>query len=811
MTPDTDLRTTIVAHLSMAQVGPDDWRLRAGEITPCCEHPVSKSDSTPGFKVSDEYGVRCFYCAKTYSMRWLAKKLGLQASDPQKPANSASKPTTNTARKSGPDPEWIYSRSTCTPTDLDLIARYFAGRGVPLTPDHLTALQRAGLRINRYTPRDSTEQRTEIVYPIHEHDPDTGTAGDIVRKLGRIRIDPTTAAKIDKKQLGSIPRDTPAAFVLDPHGPHVPPADKRAVILEGLEDAVTIWANTTTTYPRIYLVASSWEGLPRCHAFARHCHMATMICDPDEPKGKNPLPSLRGALALREHIPSLQIRIPRLGHGIDANKAQQAGRYAEWLDSWSEPTIEEIDLARSWGRDSAAAGPQGAQPPAYSEDAMAQALVDQHGTDLRYVSEWSRWMIWDSTRWARDSTLKVWNIARVVARDHAAELATWLEAQGKEPTAAKAIATSKVIVSLERIARSDPRVSMPVDVWDADPMALNTPRGIVDLAAGTMRPNHKDALCSRVTGTAPPEAPSADCPLWKKFLGEVFNGDTELIAFLQRALGYAISGDTREHCLFFLYGTGRNGKGVLMRTVSRILGDYARTLPMEALTESKVDRHPTDIAGMRGARLVMATETEEGRRWAESKLKSLTGGDRLTARFMRGDYFEFDPVFKLFIQGNHKPRLRNLDTAIRARIKLIPFNVSFQGREDQQLETKLEAEWPAILAWMIEGCIAWQEDGLRDPQAVQDATEEYFAGEDAIGRWIDECCDVKAFVQARSTDLWRSWHAWATENNEYQGTQRKLLDSLEARGYERVRTERMRGFRGIAPRGGSGPPAPGEH
>ena len=211
--------------------------------------------------------------------------------------------------------------------------------------------------------------------------------------------------------------------------------------------------------------------------------------------------------------------------------------------------------------------------------------------------------------------------------------------------------------------------------------------------------------------------------------------------FLARVAGYGLSGSTREHALFFLYGTGANGKGTFLNTLTAILGDYARVAGMETFTESHSDRHPTELAMLRGARIVTAQETEEGRRWAESRIKALTGGDPITARFMRQDFFTYTPQFKLLIAGNHKPGLRNIDEAIRRRFHLLPFTIRIPPEcRDAKLFERLKAEWPAILAWAIRGCLAWQADGLRPPAAVIDATAEYFDDEDGFGRWLAECC-----------------------------------------------------------------------
>jgi putative DNA primase/helicase len=210
---------------------------------------------------------------------------------------------------------------------------------------------------------------------------------------------------------------------------------------------------------------------------------------------------------------------------------------------------------------------------------------------------------------------------------------------------------------------------------------------------------------------------------------------------LQRVFGYCLTGSTREHALFFFYGTGANGKSVLINIISWILGDYQRMAPMETFTVTQNDRHPTELAWLQGRRLVTAVETEEGRRWADAKIKQLTGGDKISARFMRQDFFEYTPQFKLVIAGNHKLGLRSVDEATRRRFNLIPFSVTIpEDERDPQLLDKLKAEAPSILQWMIDGAVAWQEQGPAAPRVVLDATKAYLASEDALAGWIEDCC-----------------------------------------------------------------------
>jgi putative DNA primase/helicase len=276
------------------------------------------------------------------------------------------------------------------------------------------------------------------------------------------------------------------------------------------------------------------------------------------------------------------------------------------------------------------------------------------------------------------------------------------------------------------------------------------------------------------------------------------DGEMDMVRFLQRLFGYALTGSTQEHALFFAHGTGANGKSVLFSTIGAILGDYHMTAAMETFTATAHERHPTELARLRGARLVTAVETEEGRRWAEGLIKTLTGGDRVAARFMRQDYFEYDPEFKLIIAGNHRPGVRSMDEAFRRRLKLIPFNVTIPPEErDPQLAQKLKAEWPGILKWMLEGCHAWRKEGLAPPWQVQSATAAYFEAEDTVSAWIEDSCTRDPSVWSSSSDLFRSWSTWADKAGEHAGSTKRFCQALETRGFIPMRKTSGRGFIGI--------------
>jgi len=414
--------------------------------------------------------------------------------------------------------------------------------------------------------------------------------------------------------------------------------------------------------------------------------------------------------------------------------------------------------------------------PEFSEDRLALRFAERHGSDLRYVAAWGKWLAWTGTHWELENTLAVFDTSRKICREAAAEC--------NKASVANAIAKAKTVAAIEMLARSDRRIAATIDQWDADSYVLTTTAGLVDLKNGRSRPHRREAYATKITATEPGSA----CPKFLEFLQTIFADDQELIDYIQKVFGYALTGDTREHALFFFHGTGANGKSVLVSTIAGILGDYHKTAPIETFVATAIASHPTDLAGLRGARLVTAVETEEGRRWAESKIKSLTGGDRISARFMRQDFFEFVPTFKLIIAGNHKPGLRSVDEAIRRRFHLVPFTVTIPPEErDKDLTEKLKTEWPGILQWAIEGCLKWQAEGLEKPIAVAEATAAYLEAEDAITAWIDERCERKATWWEPASALFASWKAWAELNGEFVGSQKQFSEKLEGRSITPVR------------------------
>lgn len=421
-------------------------------------------------------------------------------------------------------------------------------------------------------------------------------------------------------------------------------------------------------------------------------------------------------------------------------------------------------------------------PLPYGESNVATKFSATIDRNLRYVDEWGKWMVWDGSRWVADRLRHAAEASKrycAAIADAAMKDGMTFTTDTQKRTVASRFTEKRVIMNIAELAKSDPRIAASSDQWDADIWLLNTPGGVVDLRTGSLRPGLRSDYMTKLTRVAPGGA----CPTWHKFLHTATGGDSELILFLQRMCGYSLTGSVRDHALFFVYGTGGNGKGTFLNTFQWLIGDYAKVAGMDVFTEKKNESHTTELARLMGARLVTAQETEEGKRWAEARIKALTGGDPITARFMRQDDFEFLPQFKLVIAGNHKPGLRNVDEAIKRRLHLIPFTATIAPADrDPHLTEKLQAEASGILQWAIEGCVAWQRDGLQAPAMVIAATDEYLEQQDSLGLWIDECCDLGANYECRRSALYQSFKGWAEAAGEYVLPQRRFVAAIEARG-----------------------------
>lgn len=427
--------------------------------------------------------------------------------------------------------------------------------------------------------------------------------------------------------------------------------------------------------------------------------------------------------------------------------------------------------------------------PEHSDDDVARRFVDEHHDRLRFDRTRDCWMVDDGPRWRAAKKSEIHGLIRETVRRIAARC--------PDMTMRRMLAGARVIEACERLARSDVRLAATAEQWDADPMLLNTPDGTIDLRTGLLRPHRAEDYLTKMTA-ATPDLDMA-MPVFEKFLRRITGDDVALQEYLQRLFGYSLTGLTSEHVVAFCYGAGGNGKTTLLETVASIMADYHVTAALDMFVASKNDRHPTDIADLRGARLASSTETSEGRRWDEAKLKALTGGDRIKARFMGKDFFEFAPEFTLIIAGNHKPALGTVDAAIRRRMHLIPFMVEIaEGERDPHLKEKLQAEWPAIIDWMIGGCLDWQDEGLNPPPVVLSATAEYLEAEDTMAAWLEDKCELDPNAWSSSGELFDNYERYCRGRNEFVGTQKAFGEKLGRRaGIRMHRTPAARGYLGV--------------
>lgn len=418
-----------------------------------------------------------------------------------------------------------------------------------------------------------------------------------------------------------------------------------------------------------------------------------------------------------------------------------------------------------------------------SEDAIAQAFTERFRDTLRYDHDSRSWFEWDGSRWKRDKRDRAFNYARELGR---------LLSRGENGE--RGLRKASVAGGAEKFARSDLAHAVDASVWDTNPLLLGTPAGTVDLRSGKMRAADPADHITRLTSVAPE---TGEPERWLSFLNDSLAGDSETIRLLKQWCGYCLSGLTSEHALLFIYGPGGNGKSVFLNTLIAVAAEYAVTAAMETFTASKFDRHSTELAMLAGARLVTASETEEGRSWAEAKVKQMTGGDPITARFMHKDNFTFRPQFKLTIAGNHAPTLRNVDDAMKRRFNIVPFIVK-PANPDRDLEEKLRAEHGKILNWCIDGFLDWQANGLVRPSAVTEATADYFESQDLLGQWIDDRCETGPTKWESPRRLYNDWCEYSREAGEDPGAQRTFSQSLQKRGFQDGRTgEKGRFYKGI--------------
>jgi putative DNA primase/helicase len=415
----------------------------------------------------------------------------------------------------------------------------------------------------------------------------------------------------------------------------------------------------------------------------------------------------------------------------------------------------------------------------------AQRLIERHGTNLRYCFDSGKWLTWNGRCWATDNDGQVERLAKETIKSMYCEAGCSTNISDRGNLAKHALKSEAEgrLHAMVNLAKTEPSVPVSQSMLDADPWLLNCQNGTIDLRTGKLLAHHRNNLCTKEVAIA--FDPDAQCPTWSAFLNRVMADNRALVKFLQRAVGYALTGMTTEQVLFFLYGTGANGKSTFIETCRNLVSDYAQQADFDTFVP-KENGHPrNDLARLTGARFVAAVEAAQGRQLAENVIKQATGSDTITARFLYREYFEFTPQFKLFLVANHKPVVVGTDEAIWRRIRLIPFTVTIPPDErDKQLLEKLHRELPGILAWAVRGCLDWQRDGLGEPEAVSNATAAYRREMDVMADFIDEHCVLGEHETEDAGLLYEKFKEWSLQNGEGAATQKKFGAQLRERGFE---------------------------
>lgn len=419
---------------------------------------------------------------------------------------------------------------------------------------------------------------------------------------------------------------------------------------------------------------------------------------------------------------------------------------------------------------------------------LARRLVLEARGTLRYCREQRGWLAYNGKRYEHDDGLAAAHVAKKVADKLWHELADLsLDERKGMASFVKASSSCRGIEAAVKLARSEPGVVVTVAELDTDPYLLNCANGTLDLRTLTLRPHSPADLLTHLAGVE--FDPHANAPTWRKFVDDVAGGDRELVGFLQRSCGLALSGDVSEQVLWLHYGEGRNGKSTMLNVMTELMGSYAGPAPLDMLLVKNRNKEvETQFASLAGKRLVTAVEADSGVRFSEAATKLLTGGDTVQARRLYENPWALKPTWKLHIAANHKPIVRGVDEGIWRRLMLTPWLQRFDGgREDKKLKEKLLAELPGILAWCVAGFARWQAEGLKPPATVMDATKEYRSENDSIGTWMAECCTVDANSVAESGGLYRSFRQWCDDRGEHAKTATAFGLELERLGYRSER------------------------
>lgn len=420
-----------------------------------------------------------------------------------------------------------------------------------------------------------------------------------------------------------------------------------------------------------------------------------------------------------------------------------------------------------------------------TDSGNAELFAELHGANLRFDHSREKWLQWNGGYWELDGMQKVTQLTKEAMRFRLKTCANIEDDDSRAKQAKWALSSesSSKITACLGIAKSEPNIAVDNTVWDQNQMLLQVKNGTIDLQTGQLQQSKRENFISLSADVSYDE--KAECPRWQRFLAEVFDNNQALVEYIQRAVGYSLTGNINEHCFFLCYGTGRNGKGTLLNIIGSLLKDYATSTAFSTFELNKYQQNTNDLAALRGVRFVSAQETQEARKLNEARVKSVTGGDPITCRYLYSEFFTYVPNFKVWLSVNHKPTIRDTSIGMWSRVRLIPFNVNFWGREDKQLAQTLEEEKAGILNWSIEGCLKWQKSGLSEPEIVLSETQEYRKESDPIGQFLDEKAIIDTDAETKASDLYAIYEEWAKANGEYCYTSTTFGRKMIEKGFEK--------------------------
>jgi putative DNA primase/helicase len=440
-----------------------------------------------------------------------------------------------------------------------------------------------------------------------------------------------------------------------------------------------------------------------------------------------------------------------------------------------------------------------------TEMGNAERFAAQHQDKARYVHPWKCWLVWDGKRWEPDARGAVERLAKETVRSIDEDLLREQDDDKKKPLRAWATKSETRSGRDSMIALAQSELSAVPEDFDRDPWLFNVASGTIDLRSGKLQPHRREDMLTRFVDIA--YDATAECASWVSFVTKALGGDAELVAYVQKAIGYTLTGSVKEKCFFFMHGPTDTGKTTFGELLLRLLDAYAKVTGPELLMAREQEQHLTWVADLHGARLAICQEIAEGKRWNERLLKQLTGGDALTANRMHKDPFTFAPSHKIWIGGNHKPKVQAGDDATWNRVRLLPFVVQIpKAEQDRELKGRLAAELPGILRWAVEGCLRWQAEGLEAPKAVLAATEEYREQSDHVATFVDDRLTIGEGETAPKAALYEAYTLWCKCNRETPLSREALSKRLQDRGLsEKKGAQGRRDWIGVSLRGASLP------